>query len=144
MLESMWFFPWDFPTVRSLHPRAALRPAQADRGRLRSRETQHLGHAEGLQRLWAARESPGVAGSPLEFHGHILYILYKYWLMGKSTLDDHRMYIANNMTGVGPENGGYAFHFMAILKRIKSENDDSSVGHGHSGSITHTHMLANF
>lgn len=127
MLESMWFFP----TVRSLHPRAALRPAQADRGRLRSRETQHLGHAEGLQRLWAARESPGVAGSPLEFHGDILY---KYWLM-----DDHGMYIANNMTGVGPENGGYAFHFMAILKRIKSENDDSSVGHGHSGSITHTH-----
>ena len=127
MLESMWFFP----TVRSLHPRAALRPAQADRGRLRSRETPHLGHAEGLQRLWAARESPGVAGSPLEFHGDILY---KYWLM-----DDHGMYIANNMTGVGPENGGYAFHFMAILKRIKSENDDSSVGHGHSGSITHTH-----
>ena len=59
-------------------------------------------------------------------------------------MDDNGMYIANNMTGVGPENGGYAFHFMAILKRIKSENDDSSVGHGHSGSITHTHMLANF
>lgn len=54
-------------------------------------------------------------------------------------MDDNGMYIANNMTGVGPENGGYAFHFMAIWKRIKSENDDSSVGHGHSGSITHTH-----
>ena len=62
------------------------------------------------------------------------------------------MYIANNMTcWCGTWTWGilYAFHFMAILKRIKRENDDSSVGHGHSGSFgvaywdnTHTHTHA--
>ena len=35
-------------------------------------------------------------------------------LVYQRVMDDNGMYIANNVTGVGPENGGYAFHFMAI------------------------------